>query len=409
MNYILFDDLGGDNFRPLTFTRTTADLFAGCFTNRQRWSMMLNAQVSSLTHEYLQKKFPISIQNDNTLINGRLIPSKSLLKDLSKLAEGEILVHNETVLAARLNERLLNEFLKKADESEKYDRHAIFSKMDVRKVRVAFTPVVLQHLWDLFEMNDDLIKMDKSLMNLDSFGADADENSKLIGDDIFIHTTARVNASIINASNGPVIIDEGAEVMEGCMIRGPFYLGKNSVLKMGTKIYGATSIGHYSKIGGEVTNSVVNSYSNKAHDGFLGNSVIGEWCNLGADTNTSNLKNDYGTVKFWNYRSNEFEDSMRQFLGLVMGDHSKCGINTMFNTGTVVGVSCNIYGGDFIPKLIPSFSWGGSKGFDDYIFEKAIKVVERVMERRDLTLGENDASVLRYLFENSQELRKKYH
>ncbi|HAW52720.1 MAG TPA: glucose-1-phosphate thymidylyltransferase, partial [Flavobacteriales bacterium] len=243
---------------------------------------------------------------------------------------------------------------------------------------------------------------------MDSFYNISGEANTFLGDNVFIHKNASVNASILNSKSGPIIIDEGAEVMEGCMIHGPFYLGKHSVLKMGAKIYGPTSIGEYSKVGGEVNNSVINSYSNKAHDGFLGNSVIGQWCNLGADSNNSNLKNDYSIVKLWDYEKSSFVRSGLQFLGLIMGDHSKCGINTMFNTGTVVGVSSNIYGAGFQPNFIPSFSWGKPGSFTTYQFGKAIQVGKIVMERRNLILDQKEENVLKAVFERTEEFRAAF-
>ncbi len=235
------------------------------------------------------------------------------------------------------------------------------------------------------------------------------EANKFIGKDIYIHKSAKVNGAIFNSSSGPIVIDEGAEVMEGSILRGPIYIGKNAGVKMGAKIYGPTSIGTFSKVGGEVNNSVINGFSNKGHDGFLGNSVLGFWCNLGADTNTSNLKNDYSIVKLWNYQKESFVRSGLQFLGLVMGDHSKCGINTMFNTGTVVGVSCNVYGSGFQPNMIPSFSWGKPGSFATYQFEKAMRVAQLVMERRDKNLHGTEEMLMKEVFEKTESLRNKFH
>jgi UDP-N-acetylglucosamine diphosphorylase/glucosamine-1-phosphate N-acetyltransferase len=223
---------------------------------------------------------------------------------------------------------------------------------------------------------------------------------------IFIEEGASANDTTFNTTTGCIYIGKDAEVMEGSVVRGPFALCEHSVLKMSSKIYGATTIGPHSKVGGEVNNSVVFGYSNKAHDGFLGNSVIGEWCNLGADTNNSNLKNNYANVKLWNYSGENFIDTGLQFCGLIMGDHSKCGINTMFNTGTVAGVSSNIFGSGFPRNFIPSFSWGGAQGFTTYRFEHAIETAQLVMQRRNTELTDNDKDILKYIFDNDEKFRK---
>jgi UDP-N-acetylglucosamine diphosphorylase/glucosamine-1-phosphate N-acetyltransferase len=207
-----------------------------------------------------------------------------------------------------------------------------------------------------------------------------------------------VEACTLNTRNGPIYIGKDAEVMEGCLIRGPFALGDRAQLKMGAKIYGPTVIGPECRVGGEVNNSVITGFSNKAHDGFLGNSVLGEWCNLGADTNNSNLKNTYGNVQVWSYAEGRQVDTGAQFCGLFMGDHAKSGINTMFNTGTVVGPCANVFGGGFPPKHIPGFAWGGADGFDVYDIERAIATARRVMDRRHIPLSSVDEGVLRYVF-----------
>ena len=206
---------------------------------------------------------------------------------------------------------------------------------------------------------------------------------------------------------GPIYIGKDSEIMEGSLVRGPFALGENSILKMGAKVYGATTIGPYCKVGGEINNSVLFGYSNKGHEGFLGNSVLGEWCNIGADSNTSNLKNNYAEVKLWNYENERFINTGLQFCGLMMGDHSKCGINTMFNTGTVIGVSANIFGAGFPRNFIPSFSWGGAAGFSTYHMNKVIEVAKVVMKRRALDLSELDKNILQHVFETTSKFRTK--
>lgn len=264
----------------------------------------------------------------------------------------------------------------------------------------------IAHVWDFFKKNGEAIVYDFELLTSGRTSAPISATNTVIGSRIFVEEGARMEGAIINCETGPVYIGRNAEVMEGSLIRGPFALCKGATLKMGAKIYGPTTIGPHCKVGGEVSNSVIMGFSNKAHDGFVGNSVIGEWCNLGADTNTSNLKNNYGNVRVWSYESLDFIDSQLQFCGLIMGDHSKCGINTMFNTGTVVGVNANVFNGNFPPKHIPSFSWGGADGSREYQFDKAMEVASTVMERRGVELTAHDRSVLKHVFGQTAWFRK---
>lgn len=261
----------------------------------------------------------------------------------------------------------------------------------------------IDHVWDFFRKNGEAIEFDYELVTRGRTSAMLDSSNTQIGDQVFIEPGAKVSASILNSETGPIYIGKDAEVMEGCMIRGPFALGEGAVLKMGAKIYGPTTIGPYSKVGGEVNNCVIMGYSNKAHDGFIGNSVIGLWCNLGADTNTSNLKNNYGSVKVWDYTARRLVDSGLQFCGLIMGDHSKSGINTMFNTGTVVGVNANVFDSGFPPKFIPSFTWGQGQG--EYQVDKAVDVASKVMERRGVTLTDADRDLLVHVFDWTSRYR----
>lgn len=279
-----------------------------------------------------------------------------------------------------------------------------YGQVNGEKIKANSLPTGLEiiHTWDFFKHSAEAIQYDYDLLTKGKITALINDSNTLIGNDIYIEKGAKVQASILNSETGPIYIGKDAEVMEGCMIRGPFTLGEGAVLKMGAKIYGATTIGPYCKVGGEINNSVIMGYSNKAHDGFIGNSVIGEWCNIGAGTNTSNLKNNYGNVKVWNYLENDFIDSEQQFCGLVMGDHSKCGINTMFNTGTVVGVNANVFDGGFPAKFIPSFSWGSG---GEYELDKAIRVAQIVMKRRGIELTEQDKNILTTVFENTKKYR----
>ena len=260
--------------------------------------------------------------------------------------------------------------------------------------------------WDIFSKNGAAIKADFDLITKNRTSAPIPEKTVAFNSEaIFIEEGAKLPLCVLNATDGPIYIGKNAEIMEGSMVRGPFALCEESTLKMGTKIYGSTTVGPHSKVGGEVNNSVFFGYSNKGHDGFLGNSVIGEWCNLGADTNNSNLKNNYAEVRLWSYETENFAKTGLQFCGLMMGDHSKCGINTMFNTGTVVGVSANIFGSGFPRNFIPSFSWGGAKGFTTYLTSKAFEVAKVVMLRRGIELSEQESAILEHVFELSAAYR----
>jgi len=409
MNYILFDDEERDNFLPLTFTNTVADLLIGMFTNRERWEILLGSDTSSITDESLHGKFPVIIAENNTLINSRLLPNRNMVDEINALKEGEQIVKDDTILALRIGGGELKSILDLVKGGELYTFHEHFTEGDISVSKSDTEAKLMEQIWDIFLLNGEVMISDLDLLEKSEFNNRSGEANQYIGSDVFIHKNATVNGAIFNTKVGPVIIDDGAEVMEGSILRGPIYIGKNAVVKMGAKIYGPTSVGAYSKVGGEVNNSVINAFSNKGHDGFIGNTVIGYWCNLGADTNTSNLKNDYSIVKLWNYNKESFVRSGLQFLGLVMGDHSKCGINTMFNTGTVVGVSCNVYGADFQPNLIPSFSWGKPGAFTTYQFDKAMQVAEKVMERRKKTLDDTEKSLLKEVFDKSESLRKKFH
>ena len=265
----------------------------------------------------------------------------------------------------------------------------------------------LEHTWDIFSKNHEAIRRDFALLTHGRSSQPIPETTVVFNETaIFIEEGAKLPLCSLNATDGPIYIGKNAEIMEGAMIRGPFALCEGATVKMSAKIYSGTTIGPYSKAGGEINNSVLFGYSNKGHDGFLGNSVVGEWCNLGADTNTSNLKNDYSPVRLWNYETEGFAKTGLQFCGLMMGDHSKCGINTMFNTGTVVGVSANIFGSGFPRNFIPSFSWGGSAGITTYKTNKAFEVAKVVMARRQVEFDEQDAAILEYVFETSAQYRR---
>jgi UDP-N-acetylglucosamine diphosphorylase/glucosamine-1-phosphate N-acetyltransferase len=389
MNVILFDGPFRAQLLPLTFTRPVCELRIGILTIREKWEKYLGNATSTLTEDYLQKKYPLQSSADNLLVHSAVCPTPALVDAIKGLKIGQQLVKGQTLLAARLT-------------------NTDASFLDISEGAISFDGeiTIIQHPWDIFAQNGVELNADYALLTKGRTSAPLSKTNVLIGNaSVFLEEGAKVEASILNTTAGPIYIGKDAEVMEGSLIRGPFSLGEHSQVKMGAKIYGPTTIGPHSKVGGEVNNSVIIGYSNKGHDGFLGNSVLGEWCNLGADTNTSNLKNNYDEVRVWSYVTKNFSRTGLQFCGLIMGDHSKSGINTMFNTGTVVGVSANVFGGGFPRTFVPSYSWGGASGFIDYRIDKALEVAQRVMERRGLVLTEVEESILRTVYDLTKQYR----
>lgn len=394
MNYILFDDHSWNNLLPLTFTRPTGEIRIGILKISEKWERLLKEKVSFLTQEYLACKYEANISKDNVLINGSILPTKELAELILSLKFGQIVKKAEVIIAARLNDNQVQDF-----KSSRFDK---FENIDA-----ALEFVKIDYPWQIFSYNDLALANDFKLITSGRTSAPISSTNKVLGsENIFMEDGAIVECSILNATTGPIYVGKDAEIMEGSIVRGALAMCEHSALKLGARIYGATTIGPHCKIGGEVNNSVVFGYSSKAHDGFLGNSVIGEWCNLGADTNNSNLKNNYAEVRVWNYVVERFIGTGLQFCGLIMGDHSKSGINTMFNTGTVVGVSANIFGDGFPRSFIPSFSWGGAHGFSVYALPKVFEVADLVMKRRDLTLLESDKQILKAIFGMTEKYRK---
>jgi len=397
MNIIFTDDQYCDNLLPFTFTRPAADIRAGILTIRNKWELLLKTELNasgSLTKFYLSGLYPLSPDPESLVINGSLLPDEIIVRIVSALKSGQQLVYGDRFVAAVIPREILE------------GKEFLTPLSDLETTVLPNPPNFLSKTWEIFTKNDANIRSDFKLLTQNHrSGIISSTNHTFHPDQIFIEAGAKVECAILNASAGPIYIGKDAEIMEGAMIRGPFALGDNAVIKMGAKIYGATTIGPGCKVGGEVSNSVLFANSNKAHDGFLGNSVVGEWCNLGADTNNSNLKNNYSEVKCWNYAVNDSVNTGLQFCGLIMGDHSKCGINTMFNTGTVVGVSANIFGSGFPDKYIPSFFWGGSDESEMFIIDKAIELATKVMARRNIVFTENDKNVLIHLY--LQEVAKR--
>lgn len=389
MNLIFFDDTEiVTNLRPFTFTRPISHIRMGILTIHEKWEKYLGINNSSTyTEPHLEGKFPLRIKGENLCINSCLLPDAELIKAVKALEVDQMLFQNGEWLAGIFTEQL------KAD----FDA-CNMTAFEV--VEYSGTIHKLQNTWDIFSFCGKELEKDFQLITTGKNSQPISSTNTIIGDasKIFLAPGAKVEAAVLNTSSGSIYIDADAEIMEGSMVRGPFYLGEHSQLKMGAKIYGPTSFGPHCKVGGEVNNSVMFGYSSKAHDGFLGNSVLGEWCNLGADTNNSNLKNNYAEVKVWHYGKKSFVKTGLQFCGLIMGDHSKSGINTMFNTGTVVGVSANIFGDGFPRNYIPSFSWGGAAGFTPYKLKDAIDTAKLVYARRNMEFDNEEQEIFTYLF-----------
>lgn len=378
---ILFDDGVRGAFLPFTFYRPLSELRFGIMTVREKWELRTELPFSWLTLPHLREKYPIEAEGDALLLNGALCPDDELMDAIEDLDIGEALLFGDRLLAMKVKIGELEELCRKYDE---IGAKGLLDYGDAERVPYSGDPLLLSRRWELFTRNEEALRRDHELLKAERPSAPLSSGNDLIGDELFLGKDVKLSHVTLNTETGPIHIDDGAEVMEGATIRGPFYLGPDAKVKMGAKIYGPTTVGPYAKVGGEINNSVIFGYSNKAHDGFLGNSVIGEWCNLGADTNNSNLKNNYGPVKVWDYEQEGYMDSGLTFCGIFMGDHSKCGIDTMFNTGTTVGFSANVFDAGFPPKFVPSFFWGGKDKGEPFDPDKAKEVAEKIRARREL-------------------------
>jgi UDP-N-acetylglucosamine diphosphorylase/glucosamine-1-phosphate N-acetyltransferase len=395
MNCIYFDPKKERNqLLPFTFTRPIAKIRIGILNIDEKWEKHLQTKENSyLTESYLSEKYPLIVKSENLLINGSICPNSIITDEIKKLKAGEALFKNDTLIAANVKESEISEF-----NSENFSGIKIQTKSE--------NILQVSQVYDIFSKNAQAIEEDFELICAGRKSEPIPEGNQVINPEkVFIEPGAKVLFSILNASSGPIYIGKNAEVMEGCKIRGPFALCEDAGLKMDAKIYGATTVGPHCKVGGEVNNSVFFSYSNKGHDGFVGNAVIGEWVNMGADTNNSNLKNTYDEVKLWQYNSQRFEKTGLTFCGLMMADHAKCGINTMFNTGTVVGVGANVFGSGFPRNFIPDFSWGGAQGFETHVLNKFYKTAEAMCGRRNVVFGDVDKVLYKKLFEMTAEYR----
>lgn len=390
MNYILFDGPSRNNLLPFTYTRPVADIRIGILTIREKWETYLGFTTTTLTEDYLSEKYPMVEMDENVMINASFLPNSELAEMVKNLEENQAIFKGEDVIAF---------FSKETQENIDFENYEAIEFNDEL--------IKIEHTWDIFRKNGEALTEDYELLTKGRKSQPIPSSNRVIdASNVFIEEGAKLEFAILNASTGPIYISKDAEIMEGSIIRGPFALCEGSAVKLGAKIYGPTTVGPFCKVGGEITNAVLFAYSNKAHEGYLGNSVLGEWCNIGADTNTSNLKNDYSEVRLWDYQTESFAKTGLQFCGLMMGDHSKCGINTMFNTGTVVGVSANIFGSGFPRNFIPSFSWGGHGGFTTYLTKKAFEVAKVVMSRRNIEFSEQDAEILEHVFEETKRFRR---
>ncbi|MBQ0152547.1 MAG: GlmU family protein [Chryseobacterium sp.] len=383
MQIVFSDAQYWEDFLPLTFTRPVAEMRCGILTFTERWKKILgNDEISFFTEVFLQTKYKNPEDVESLFLVPNFLPTATVIQQIKDLKLGEALVYEDELIAARINMKgfSLNQIEKMTDITE--------------------TLVFYKKPTDLFTFNKESIDFDFDLLTKDKVSQELSETNGFLGDkkDLFIEEGAQVEFSTINTKTGKIYIGKNAEVMEGCNLRGPIALCEESKFNLGAKIYGATTVGPHCKVGGEVSNIIIFGYTNKGHDGFVGNSVIGEWCNLGADTNSSNLKNNYGNVKLWSYRTKSFVDTGLQFAGVIMGDHSKTAINTQLNTGTVIGVASNIFKSGFPPNLIESFSWGGFKDDEKFKLDKAYEVAEKAMARRKIPLTENDKAILKHIF-----------
>lgn len=389
MNYILFDGDVRKALLPFTYTRPVADIRVGILTIREKWEKHLGLTTTTVTEEYLEDKYPMVEMQENVLINASFLPTEKLVDMIQNLSTNEAVFKGEDVIAFHTN-----------DTQEEVD-FSVYKQIEFEEEIIQ-----IKNTWDIFSLNDKAIQQDFDLITEGRVSEPIPDTVNCINKkNIFLEEGAKITFATLNATKGPIYIGKNAEIMEGCVIRGALAMCENSILKMGAKIYGATTLGPFCKVGGEVNNSVLFGYSSKGHEGYLGNSVLGEWCNLGADTNNSNLKNNYAEVKIWSYETERFAKTGLQFCGLIMGDHSKCGINTMFNTGTVIGVSANIFGSGFPRNFVPSFSWGGSAGFTIYQMRKVNEVAEIVMKRRGIEYDEQEQKILQHVFDQTSKYR----
>jgi UDP-N-acetylglucosamine diphosphorylase/glucosamine-1-phosphate N-acetyltransferase len=389
MNIILFDSAVRTNLLPLTYTRPISDLRIGILKLSEKWAKRFpNATISYQTADYLSKKFPAKIAADNLWIDGSIVVNDTFAAEIQALGNNQVLTFNGENIAYS-SPTFINDFTN-------------FETLETKA-----NPIKINHSWDIFSQNERAIEEDFALVTKGRTSQTISDTNRVIGDKsrLFVEAGVEMECATLNVKTGLIYIGKNAVILEGAFVRGTLAMCEGSVLKMGAKIYGATTLGNFAKVGGEVNNSVIYDYSNKGHEGFLGNSVLGEWCNLGADTNNSNLKNNYQPIKLWDYSTERFAKTGLQFCGLIMGDHSKSGINTMFNTGTVIGVAANIFGANYPRNFLPSFIWGGTGNNKTFRMKEVIEMAKAMMERKNIPLTEDDLVILQYIFDASAKYR----
>ncbi len=383
-NLILVDGHNLKELYPLTLTRPASHLRCGILTIREKWEKVTQATVSTYSLPLFNAFWSPRFTADNILVNSAVLPDESLIEKIGNLRIGDSLEDGGMWMAARLNQNDSLKFLVSGG-------YGTSTSADTA-----------EHHWvkrpeDLITFNNSQIRRDFKMITRGRTSRNPDESNFIRGDQLFIEEDAKIYNSIINTEDGPVYIGRNVVILEGSIIKGPCALGESTVLKMGAKIYGATSTGPHCKLGGEVKNSLFQAFSSKGHDGYIGDSFIGAWCNFGAGSCTSNMKNTYGQVRLYDMASGVMRDTGRQFLGVIMGDHSKCAINTAFSTGTVVGVFANIF--NYHPKgFVQSYSWGRD---DRYRLEKAIDVARKAMMRKEIELADLEIQILSDVFNNS--------
>ncbi|SNZ00557.1 GlmU family protein [Flagellimonas pacifica] len=389
MNYILSDGLQRKSLLPFTFTRPVAEIRIGILTIREKWEKHLKTSTSFMTEDYLSEKYTLVEASENIVIISSFLPNEPLAQAVLSLKEKEAIFYQDRVVAFST---------KKAKEEVDFS--------DYKRIEFEDNIITVDYTWDIFSKNGEALQADFDLITAGRKSASISDTNRLTcPENIFLEEGASVEHSILNATKGPIYLGKNAEIWEGCMVRGALALCEGAVIKMGAKMYGPTTVGPFGKVCGEVNNSVIFGYSSKGHDGYLGNAVLGEWCNIGADSNNSNLKNNYAKVRIWNYDTEKFDHTGLQFCGLMMGDHSKTAINTMFNTGTVIGVNTNIYVPGFPRNFIPSFSWGGASGFSTYMPKKAFEAAKVMMARRGVEFDEKEAQILQHVFDETKKWR----
>lgn len=396
-NIILFDTDARNHLLPLTATRPMGELRLGILTLREKWERRLRGTASYITQEYLQEKYPIRIEDENLIINSGVLPTPALCQRIEALGLNEALLAKGELVAARLNEAQFESLIEEEEVNELQGQEL--------EAKVPLVPI--QHLWQFTKLNEQALLEDFALLTTGKNSKPVSDTNRIIGpiENLYLEAGVKMEYCTLNLSTGPIYIGSNTEVMEGSMLRGPIAIGPDCIVKLGAKIYGPSTFGPGCRVGGEIARSIFLANSNKAHDGYLGDSVLGEWCNLGADTNNSNLKNNYSEVKLWDYETERFEKTGEQFVGLIMGDHAKCAINTMFNTGTVVGMFANVYGAGFPRNFVPDFSWGGPDGYRTYKFAEACETASIVMARRGQAFTELDKAILYHVYDQTARFR----